>query len=1359
MDNNSDFHIRTKSDNNMRWRRELRTRYPRNYRPMERISKHPTRSCQLQLRSKYYDDVDESDIPFNDDDDEEEDVDEDDSIFSPVKGKKYNSERPERRISSRVHQSRSLRQTTLTENNTNNETVEKTIENGIKTEDDNDQDGEGEGVRRSKRQRKLLYDNFNQSWILGTQTVLRGYPAMYRGQENAVENGSSNDDATRDEEVPEPQENDSKPLVNNVENDDDMYTNIKRTRRQRIRYSPSNELSMKSRLRERRNRVTVAADSSESEESRASSVGRERQRRRTIQRDDSSDELPDRQPIADTGRGRVYHLRQNKPAVERFQITNNNRPTRRSSRLVLCSVPRRYERKNDESSSSDEERFQRKKAKSLAKARSRCMPLNYKPSESNQLQKTPAHSTKTSAAGPKGPADVDPMAIDTSIRFDKVGGLEGHLKCLKEMVVFPMLYKEIFEKFKIQPPKGVLFHGPPGTGKTLIARALANECSQGDRKVSFFMRKGADCLSKWVGESERQLRLLFEQAYQMRPSIIFFDEIDGLAPVRSSKQDQIHASIVSTLLAFLDGLDDRGEIIVIGATNRIDAIDPALRRPGRFDRELYFPLPGKKEREEILAIHTKPWSSPPSQKLMAHLAEKSVGYCGSDLRLLCSEAVVQALRRRYPQIYKSSQKLLLQADAVNVEEEDFKLAQSKIIPASSRVNRSSRSRLSDIVAPLLQSQLDAAFAIIKDVFPQSLASSRDEICNKPIYRPHYLVCGCDGSHGQTSHIAPALLDLMEHIPVHTVNLSTLFELTNRNAEEAIIQIIREATRNPPSILYLPCIDKWWDLLPFTAHEIFLDKIQSIPINSPVLLLGTSHSSYSTLNSEIKSIFKYDMLEMRKPNKEERKNFFRPLFMEICLKVPDPPELKEEDWEELPVAPPPPPPEPTELEMEELHNQEEHKLRELRIFLRDICSKLARNRQFFMFTKPVDINEVPDYLNIIKTPMDLETMMTNIDLHRYNSAQEFLSDIDLIVRNALEYNPERDPEDKLIRHRACSLRDTAYTLIKAEMDTDFEEECRKISKKRKEKKEEEEKGKTAVEESNANDASNNINSVHSNHPLQPFIVTGASKSCPTTEMASKKRDNVKPKSATPIGTYLNSRDRIKRKKKMGWAQGLLKKKVIKKTANTEKAPVETAEPESTVPASQSNSETTSQDAVQQDDQQETEQGNNCGEKESLKRPRSASMGNSPTQTGNSGSPCKVNVDTPVNATKRRKTSKRKVDMEETSDHTGVVEIDTEKLEKFWIELTERTENCSFENLLDCHSMLYRVIFKYRDVWHRKQLLEDIEAEIKKFEELYLVTKKTDSRIQDVEQEESLIKDEVETMEKEIEGEGNSEMVTD
>ncbi len=157
-------------------------------------------------------------------------------------------------------------------------------------------------------------------------------------------------------------------------------------------------------------------------------------------------------------------------------------------------------------------------------------------------------------------ADANPIALDTSVTWNEVGGLENHVNALKEMVLLPLLYPEIFSKFDCKPPRGVLFYGPPGCGKTLVARALANTCSVSGQQVSFFMRKGADCLSKWVGEAERQLRLLFEQARLHQPSIIFFDEIDGLAPVRSAKQDQIHASIVSTLLALMDGLDDRGQV-------------------------------------------------------------------------------------------------------------------------------------------------------------------------------------------------------------------------------------------------------------------------------------------------------------------------------------------------------------------------------------------------------------------------------------------------------------------------------------------------------------------------------------------------------------------------------------------------------------------------------------------------------------------------------------------------------------------------------------------------------------------------------------------------------------------------------
>jgi SpoVK/Ycf46/Vps4 family AAA+-type ATPase len=247
-------------------------------------------------------------------------------------------------------------------------------------------------------------------------------------------------------------------------------------------------------------------------------------------------------------------------------------------------------------------------------------------------------------------ADADPLGVDQNIDFTAVGGLDDcklpswiqlttDINQLKEMVTLPLLYPEIFQRFNVTPPRGVLFHGPPGTGKTLMARALAASCSTEGRKISFFMRKGADCLSKWVGEAERQLRLLFEEAKNSQPSIIFFDEIDGLAPVRSSKQEQIHASIVSTLLALMDGMDGRGQVIIIGATNRPDSVDPALRRPGRFDREFYFPLPDIKARKSIIDIHTKKWDPPLDEEFKTQLALQTKGYGGADLRVIPSNSI------------------------------------------------------------------------------------------------------------------------------------------------------------------------------------------------------------------------------------------------------------------------------------------------------------------------------------------------------------------------------------------------------------------------------------------------------------------------------------------------------------------------------------------------------------------------------------------------------------------------------------------------------------------------------------------------------------------------------------------------
>ncbi|CAN4104214.1 unnamed protein product [Withania somnifera] len=240
---------------------------------------------------------------------------------------------------------------------------------------------------------------------------------------------------------------------------------------------------------------------------------------------------------------------------------------------------------------------------------------------------------------------------DAGIQFqgwDSVAGLQDVIQCMKEVVILPLLYPELFSSLGLTPPRGVLLHGYPGTGKTLVVRALIGSCARGDKRIAYFARKGADCLGKYVGDAERQLRLLFQVAEKTQPSVIFFDEIDGLAPCRGGQQDQTHSSVVSTLLALMDGLKSRGSVVVIGATNRPDAVDPALRRPGRFDREIYFPLPSVKDRESILLLHTKKWPKPVSGPVLNWIARKTVGFAGADLQALCTQAAIIALKRSFP---------------------------------------------------------------------------------------------------------------------------------------------------------------------------------------------------------------------------------------------------------------------------------------------------------------------------------------------------------------------------------------------------------------------------------------------------------------------------------------------------------------------------------------------------------------------------------------------------------------------------------------------------------------------------------------------------------------------------------------
>ncbi|XP_035020238.2 ATPase family AAA domain-containing protein 2 isoform X1 [Hippoglossus stenolepis] len=784
----------------------------------------------------------------------------------------------------------------------------------------------------------------------------------------------------------------------------------------------------------------------------------------------------------------LYYKDHSSPTRCRFRFSStaprspyNRRRTSRSS-----SERRRHaiHSSDSTSSSSDDEKFQRRRSKNRSRPVNRCLPMNLVKEDLLGIQKD---RMKIGASL----ADVDPMCIDRTVGFGSIGGLSRHISSLKEMVVFPLLYPEVFERFKIQPPRGCLFYGPPGTGKTLVARALANECSQGERKVSFFMRKGADCLSKWVGESERQLRLLFDQAYQMRPAIIFFDEIDGLAPVRSSRQDQIHSSIVSTLLALMDGLDARGEIVVIGATNRLDSIDPALRRPGRFDREFLFGLPDREARKDILKIHTRQWTPPPSDTFLEELADKCVGYCGADIKAVCSEAALCALRRCYPQIYSSSQKLVLDVNSIAITNKDFMSAMSKMVPAAQRAVVSPAKSLIPAILPLLKAPLQNILHMVSRVFPHAekglkrkrgqdvacgvseddlMFSEDEEVCftshtprktpavkgllnlNRSVlsqptsYRPRLLLEGRPGS-GQSSHLGPAVLHALEKFTVYTLDIAVLFGASATAPEETCAQIFVEAKRTSPSILYIPHIGQWWETVGPALKATFLSLLSSIPAFSPILLMATCNLRYDQLSMEVQELFRVEygeVFQVQVPTSRERRNFFEDLILNQAAKAPaSKKKAVLRALEVLPVAPPPPPRQLTEEETQKLEEQEEDTLRELRLFLRDVTNRLSQDKRFKAFTKPVDLEEVPDYAEVIKEPMDLSTVLSKIDLHRYGAVKEFLQDVDLIWQNALEYNPDRDPSDRQIRHRACALKDTIHAIIRDELDEDFEKICEEI----------------------------------------------------------------------------------------------------------------------------------------------------------------------------------------------------------------------------------------------------------------------------------------------------------------------------
>ena len=265
------------------------------------------------------------------------------------------------------------------------------------------------------------------------------------------------------------------------------------------------------------------------------------------------------------------------------------------------------------------------------------------------------------------------------VTYEDIGGLTDEIKKVREMIELPLRHPEIFEKLGIEAPKGILLYGPPGTGKTMLAKAVANESN-----AHFISISGPEIMSKFYGESEARLREIFKEAREKSPSIIFIDEIDSIAPKREEVSGEVERRVVSQMLSLMDGLEARGKVIVISATNRPNAIDPALRRPGRFDREIEIKVPDKKGRMDILAIHTR--NMPLSDDVdRTKVAAVTHGYVGADLEYLCKEAAMKCLRRLLPELNLEDEKVPPETlDKLIVIGNDFQKALKEVTPSGMR---------------------------------------------------------------------------------------------------------------------------------------------------------------------------------------------------------------------------------------------------------------------------------------------------------------------------------------------------------------------------------------------------------------------------------------------------------------------------------------------------------------------------------------------------------------------------------------------------------------------------------------------------------------------------------------------------
>lgn len=339
----------------------------------------------------------------------------------------------------------------------------------------------------------------------------------------------------------------------------------------------------------------------------------------------------------------------------------------------------------------------------------------------------------------------------------------------------------------------------------------------------------------------------------------------------------------------MDGMDGRGQVVVIGATNRPDSVDPALRRPGRFDREFYFPLPDTKARRAILDIHTKKWNPPPDVSFKDQLAELTKGYGGADIRALCTEAALNAVQGTYPQIYSSNEKLIIDPSKIKVTPKDFIVAMDNMVPSSQRSTTATSAPLEQSVEPLLRDALNDIAKLLDEVLPQrkkltaleeAQYEERDNVHGfqqqtrqstferSRIHRPRLLIRGRQGMGQQ--HIGSALLNKFERLHVQSFDLATILGDSASSPEATITRLFTEVKRHKPSVIYIPNVDVWYHTIGASAARLFNGLLQSLSPSDQVLVLAIVEEGFNadSLDDDVLKLFGYskrNVYELQRPN--------------------------------------------------------------------------------------------------------------------------------------------------------------------------------------------------------------------------------------------------------------------------------------------------------------------------------------------------------------------------------------------------------------------------------------------------------------------------------------------------------------